>query len=120
MSSKLLLLLHLCPQTVTPSVPSRMGILASLRIFLLPTKIDPSDVLRLEAAVRIHGGGVVPSAGEADIVCTVLKGRQRIAMTVSTEIMVSTVLRRGTEIWGRMEGGKEAKEGMGGEPPPPT
>ncbi|KAL7415266.1 hypothetical protein BDY24DRAFT_382392 [Mrakia frigida] len=64
-----------------------MGILASLRIFLLSTKIDPSDIRRLEAAVRIHGGGVVPSAGEADIVCTVLKGRQRIAMTVSTEIM---------------------------------
>jgi len=92
-----------------------MGILASLRIFILPSKLDPSDIRRLEAAIVINGGGVVRSAEGADVVLTVLKGRKRISMSLSPEIMVSAKIDETDTVFGRawMSGRMKRKLGNG-------
>jgi hypothetical protein len=68
-----------------------MAFLLGLRIHILPTKWDPSDIRRVEAAILVEGGLTVSYPAEADVVLTKLRGVKRVEMCVGREIMVRTI-----------------------------
>lgn len=75
------------PPTSTMSSPS--SFLGGLQIYIFPAKIEASELNKLELTVPLHGGQIVHSPGEADLVLSRAKRKARMALSLPEEIFVS-------------------------------
>jgi len=111
---------------MTSSSPS--SFLSGLQIYILPSKIEPSELKELDLLITLNGGTNVKTAGEADLVLSRAKGKARMALSLPEEIFVSFWMvscdlgARGQDRGRRRarlerEGGRDSSTDGGADPP---
>ncbi|KAL7410968.1 hypothetical protein BDY24DRAFT_417563 [Mrakia frigida] len=68
---------------------SPSSFLGGLQIYIFPAKIEASELNKLELTVPLHGGQIVHSPGEADLVLSRAKRKARMALSLPEEIFLT-------------------------------